>query len=528
MQNNWFAVAQTQLSLGPGSLALQTLRAGLARSPDHVAGWCLFAVAAIEAGAPREALHAAERAIALGARDARMRIVRARALLAIGRHDAARDAAERLAADATLTPLEADSVGVLLVRTGRHAAALPLFECACRAEPGRGQFWYNLATARHFTGDGAGAETAYRSALRADPRHDRARLALADLGPAEPAALDALAGRFAEVADAPDHALLVGHAAARIAERMGDDAAALAWLDRAKAGMAARRPYDPAETRALFVAALAAARRAIAAAARPAVDERPAPLFVVGMPRSGTTLTDRIISAHPRAASLGELPDLSVLVKRAAGTPGARVLDAATLAARIDAAALGAAYRARIAPLAGDAAVVVDKMPFNLFLAGHVLTALPAARVLMVRRDPVDLAFANYRQLFATGFGYYDYAYDLAATAHWIGWFDAFADRIAAMLGGPRLTELRYERLVTAPAAETRRIVDFAGLDWDAACLRPQDNRAPVATPSAAQVRRPISAEAVGRGRRHGARADMVAQVHDRALAEARVVLAAV
>lgn len=524
MQNNWFAVAQTQLSQGSAAGALRTLRAGLRGSSDHVAGWCLFAVAAIEAGAPGEALHAAERAIALGAPDARTRIVRARALLAAGRHDAARKAAERLAADATLSPLEADSIGVLLVRTGRHAAALPLFERACRAEPGRGQFWYNLATTRHFTGDGAGAEAAYRSALRADPSHDRARLALADLDRAEPAALDALARRFAEVADVPDRALLVGHAAARIAERMGDDAAALAWLDRAKAGMAARRRYDPAATRALFVAALAAARRAIPAAARPA-DGRPAPLFIVGMPRSGTTLTDRIVSAHPRAASLGELPDLSVLVKRAAGTPGGQVLDAATLAAPVDPAALGAAYRARIAPIAGDAAVAIDKMPFNLFLAGHALAALPAARVLVVRRDPVDLAFANYRQLFATGFGYYDYAYDLAATAHWIGWFDALADRIAAMLGGPRLAELRYERLVTEQAAETRRIVAFAGLDWDAACLRPQDNRGPVATPSAAQVRRPVSADAIGRGRRHGARADMVAEAHERALAEARAAL---
>ncbi len=436
--------------------------------------------------------------------------VAGRALLLLGRQDEARLVAARLAqlpiSDAHLL----DTIGVLLVRTGQHAPAIPLFRRAAAIEPHNGNIVYNLATTLQFVGDLTAAAVAYRTVLTIDPENDRARLALVQLEPASPAVLEQLTARFAVVANHAEAALLVGHAAAKVAEDLGDPIGAMTWLDRAKAAKARTARYDRGWATALFAAAADSASRLVEAARSKATKDTPDPVFVVGMPRSGTTLIDRIVSSHREVASAGELADFSLLLKRASGSPGPLVLDPATLAGDPDPISLGSAYRARTAPLASGATRLIDKMPFNLFLVPHILQALPNARVIMLRRDARDTVFANYRQLFATTYGYYDYAYDLENTAHWVAHFNTLADFFARILTGPRYIEVGYESLIDAQETESRRLIAFCGLEWDPACLNFHTNPQPVTTASSVQVRAAIHRSSVGRWRRYGHRASQV------------------
>ncbi len=204
----------------------------------------VLATIALEGGNPAKALSLLAKVAGADGSDAWAGSVAGRALILLGRQDEARVVAARLAQLPIRDPHLLDTVGVLLVRTGQLAAAVPLFRQAAAADPANGSIAYNLATTLQFLGDLAGAADAYRAVLAIDPESDRSRLALVQLERASHATLDQLAARFDAVAHDADAALLVGHAAAKVAEDLNDPIGAMTWLDRAKAGKARAARYD--------------------------------------------------------------------------------------------------------------------------------------------------------------------------------------------------------------------------------------------------------------------------------------------
>ena len=274
----------------------------------------------------------------------------------------------------------------------------------------------------------------------------------------------------------------------------------MSWLGKAKAPKSSEQPYDPRFDDELFAAA---GRSASLPQTRG--HGGPAPIFIVGMPRTGTTLVDRILSSHSKVTSAGELTDFALAMKRMAGTKSAYVLDAETLdaAAGIDAARLGEAYVRSVKDTLAVEGRFIDKMPLNVFLSAHILRALPDARVICLRRHPADTVLSNYRQLFATSFSYYAYAYGLESTAHYYVRFDRLVRRFTEALPPDRFTELHYERLVDDLEPEVRRLLDFCGLEFEPACLNFHENAAPVATASAAQVRQPLYRSSLDRWKRY-------------------------
>ena len=192
------------------------------------------------------------------------------------------------------------------------------------------------------------------------------------------------------------------------------------------------------------------------------------------------------------------------MLKRASGTPSNHVLDAETLEAggRCDLAALGSAYVESTRPRTGHTPRFIDKMPLNFFYAPLIHSALPHAKIICLRRNPLDTCLSNYRQLFATNFSYYNYAYDLLETGRYYAAFDALTAHWRAGLPQNYL-EVRYEDVVDHTEQEARRLVEFCELPWDARCLAFQDNTAPVATASSVQVRQPIYRTSVERWRHY-------------------------
>ncbi|WP_293677749.1 tetratricopeptide repeat-containing sulfotransferase family protein [uncultured Phenylobacterium sp.] len=483
------------------ALCLEVLRAD-----SQVAGaWFLLGVLAADYDNHGRAAELFEKAIALAPADPRPRAHLARSLIALNAQADAVAAAEAAAALAPRDPLTLDTLGVVFSRAGLHARAVPLFEAATGADPRNASFQFNLAASRQFAGDFAGAEAAYAAAVALDPGLHRAwsaRVTLARQTP-ERNFLGELTALMDQRSDDPDRALHLGHALAKTCEDLGDHEAALDWLTRAKAAKRAAVGYSSAVDAALFAAAAGTFR-----AGDPALgDPSEAPIFVVGLPRTGTTLVDRILSSHADVASVGELIDFGLAVKRAAATPSNLVLDPQTLEAARDAdpAALGRAYLEAAGRLAGRAPRFVDKMPLNVLYAGLIHRALPNARIVCLRRHPMDAALANYRQLFATGVAYYDYAYGLEDVGRYVAGFEALVAHWRAVLPPDRFAEVAYEDIVADQEGQTRRLLAFCGLPWDPACLAFHENAAPVATASSVQVRQPLYASSVGRWRRYGA-----------------------
>ena len=483
-------------------LCLQALNA----DPDDARAWFLLGVLAADHDNPSRAAELFARAAVLGPGEARHHAHLARALIALSRRPEALAAAEAAVALEPADPLTLDTLAVVFTRAGLHGRALPLFEAAAAAMPGNASFQYNLAAARQFAGDFAGAETAYGAALALEPGLHRAWSSRVQLARQTPERnfrreLEALIAQPSTDPD-PDRDLHLGHALAKTCEDLGEPEQALAWLVRAKAAKRAAVAYSAAADAALFEAA----RASVPAAAPSRGHASPEPIFVVGLPRSGTTLIDRVLSSHSDVTSAGELSNFALLLKRAAGTSSNMVLEAETFAAagQVDLARLGEAYVASTRALTGATPRFVDKMPLNALYAGLIHQALPNARIVCLRRDPMDVCLSNYRQLFATGFSYYNYAYDLEDVARYYVAFDRLMAHWRAVLPADRFLEVGYEDVVADQEAQTRRLLGFCGLDWQDGCLAFHENAAPVATASSVQVRQPLYSTSVGRWRRYG------------------------
>ena len=168
----------------------------------------------------------------------------------------------------------------------------------------------------------------------------------------------------------------------------------------------------------------------------------------------------------------------------------------------LDFAKLGAAYVASTRPDTGKTARFIDKLPHNFLYAGLIARALPRARIICVRRNPMDTCLGNFRQLFAQTSPYYDYSFDLQDTGRYFIQFDRLMAHWQRTMP-ERFVEIEYEQLVEDQESVTRRLLDICGLPWDEACLRFEENSAPVATASAVQVRSPIFRSSLQRWKRY-------------------------
>ena len=401
----------------------------------------------------------------------------------------------------------ADTIGVVFSRTGFHERAVPLYQLAVELEPQVANFHYNLGASLQFAGEFAAAEAAYRSTLQREPDSYRAYSALVSLSKqsGENNYLDKLEALFELYEDDPDKALHIGHAIAKTLEDLGRFEDSFDWLIRAKRGKRNTIAYQPAADEALFAAAAETARATRHDASK---CSDASPIFIVGLPRTGTTLVDRILSSHPDVVSAGELNTFAGLIKGKAATSSRLVLDPETLrkVADADLAEVGKAYIEDTSRLARGAVRFTDKMPLNFFYVSLIHRALPNARIVALRRGALDSCLSNFRQLFATGFSYYNYSLDIDDTGVYYTHFDALMSTWRDNVPASRLLEIRYEDIVRDQENQTRRLLDFCGLSFNEACLRFHENDAPVATASSVQVRKPLYTGSIGRWKRYGDR----------------------
>lgn len=210
------------------------------------------------------------------------------------------------------------------------------------------------------------------------------------------------------------------------------------------------------------------------------------PALIVGMPRSGTTLVEQIVSSHPLVAAGGELTFWT---------------DQRETAAAKDAASrLAAGYLALLRRIGPGSERVTDKNPFNFLHLGAIRLALPHARFIHVRRDPIDTCLSIYFTRFATPQAF---AYDRGDLVFYYRQYERLMAHWRAFIPADRLLEIDYESLIANRESLTRRMIAFCGLPWDAACLAPESNPRLVRTASVWQARQPVYRTSVERWRRY-------------------------
>lgn len=396
---------------------------------------------------------------------------------------------------------------VLLARhLARPEAARGELDRALALNPRYAPAWLNLGNLCEQAGDRDGATRAYEQVLTLAPQHALALSRLPNLrrisDPQDPLIRrlqQALAWPSLHPADRADLGFGLGKA---LDDAGRHDEAFAAFTEANTASRAAAGPalrYDAAAHAAHVDRLIArfAAPAAAAAASSPVGGDEPL-VFICGLFRSGSTLVERVLAAHPRVTAGGEL-DLLPDIARRLTPPGGPwpLLD--------DAAALQAAardYRHAVAarlPQATTAGRITDKRPDNFLHVGLIKTLFPRARIVLTRRHPLD----NGLSMYFLHLGHtMPYALDLHDLGHWMGQHD----RLVAhwqRLYGPDLHAVDYDRFVVDPDTETRRLLDFCGLDWHAGCLDFHTAGGTVQTASLWQVRQPLYRHASGRWRHY-------------------------
>ncbi|KGM51977.1 sulfotransferase [Lysobacter concretionis Ko07 = DSM 16239] len=495
----WYAQAVEALNRGHWTEAAQMADRLLKGAPEHPGVHFVAGVAALQQKQIPHALGHLQRAASLNPKRSDYAAQYARALAAGRLVREAVIAAEQAMSLSPSDPLTLDTLGVVFTQANAHTRAVEAFRQAAALMPDAASYRFNLATSLTFSGDLEGAEREYEACIALEPRYWKAHLGLAQLRKqtTEHHHLNRLRSLLEQFQGDDSARLYLNLALAKELEDLRDYVPSFEHLKAGKAAGGAGRKYSIARDEALFEAVTRSFGNPAQVSAGSQSEE---PIFVIGMPRSGTTLVDRILSSHSSVHSAGELQNFGVLLKRASGsrTPSMMDPDTVSRAMQVDWTALGDAYVASTRPGTGHTARFIDKLPHNFLYAGFIARALPRAKIICLRREPTDTCLGNFRQLFSQSSPYYDYSFDLMDTGRYYLLFDRLMAHWQRVLPG-RIFEFGYEELVDSQERSTRRLLEFCELPWEDTCLYFEKNQSPVATASAVQVREPINRKSLQR-----------------------------
>lgn len=506
--------AQAALARRDMPEARRHLLAVLAQQPAHAYARVMLAGTVLAQGRLREAVQQLQQAAAIDYRDPALLLRVAQALLRVGDSESV---AHLMRSACVAQCNDSPSLAALahvLQSLGLHADALQLMQRAAALGFNNPDFQYFLGVQLQFNGELDAAEQALTRCLQLHPGHGRAALTRARLRRwhADDNHLNGLRNQLQVVAADSEDAAAMWFALYKELEDLGDFSQAWEALRQGNASMWRRLRHDRLADRSQHEAmARLAAAGTFNTAGAAGEDDGAQPIFIIGMPRSGTTVLERMLGNHSQIASAGELGDFAQQLRWAADQAGRALLDPALLQAlpTLDYAAVGEGYLRQTRWRLNGQRRFIDKLPPNYLLAGPIARALPQAVIVYVRRDPMAVCFSNYRAMFGDSYGY-SYDFDALAAHH--------AAHAQLMQGWQqhlpgRVLEIDYEAMVADPDAALARVLECCGLALEQGGSDLTRNAAATATLSSVQVREPVHARNVEEWRRY---ADQLAPLRER------------
>lgn len=428
----------------------------------------------------------------------------------LGRRPEARDVLKEVEELAPGTAQDAEALAFACFSLGEHAMARHHYAFVAQLAPDDALAWYNLASSERNLGNFDEAEAACEHALRLDGTLAQAALLRAQLRTQSDGHnhLDDLRQRLDQTSASPGARIFLHYALGKEFDDLGEFDLAFAHFSQGAAIRRANLDYDVA----LDVAKLDRIRQVYPLRQSLSITgfERAGDHgFIIGLPRSGTTLVERVLTANPAVQSNGETENLLGALMEGLGNGG----DIFERVANADPAIVAAAYARRAGPAHATGGLVLEKLPLNYLYAGAIGDALPHAPVIAVERHPVASCFAMFSTLFGNA---YPFSYALSDLARYHIAYQQLLRHWQHRLGA-QLHLVRYEEFVAAPDLLGARAADHAGVTWDAEMVRIEANRTPSATASAVQIRKPIYTSAVDRWRNYSAHLVPLIDLLDRA-----------
>lgn len=498
--------AHAALKAGDMPAALTAARAATTANPASAEAWWLLGRAAV-----LDDMTTAEHAFAEAARHApagsklraQMLALRGKPLISLGRMAEAVTSARDAAAMGLDDVASLVKVSYTFTHAGLPEEALACIRKATKLAPDHAEAWYSTGSVYRALGDIKASEAAFNRAIA--------------LSPAPPvAAYFNLAYLRRWTAEDNHIALLEGLScrtsleACRVAYTLFKEYDDLGQTDAAwdclqiGANLAGKiESWDSAEE----AETIAAWKTHFPPERFTVRDDRPRAgprrIFIIGLPRSGTTLIERVLAAHSQVQAIGELKTFGIATHKLAGVDDARRLapDVIAAAAKLDPLAIADMYARESAYLNDGRTYVIDKLPANHDYAGLIRLAFPDAIIIALDRNPIDALFGGYKVLFTGAYGW-SYAQDDLAD-HYSHYRDLMAYWKQVL--GDGLIEVSLEAVIRDPETEIRRLISACGLPFEDACLKPHEAKGGVSTASAVQVRAPINSQGVGAWKRYEA-----------------------
>lgn len=473
----------------------------LALKSDLVPGHFLVGLVALEAKDRKTAFQAFGSVTKLDPGHSAAWAHLARLFMGEGQVNRADAALQEATARPVQDPMVQDLLGTVYSLLGEYDQARRWYESAVAARPGHPPFLINLANNCIYHGDTGAAIRILQEILTIQPDNPQAHWSLAGARKAR----DEI--HLQEMAQLLSRRDIHPRSAAFLHYASGKEREDLQQWDTAfqsfSAGAAARRQtveYDEA-TEIEMYRYLEATFTTGWLNQAPAGHPDPSPIFILGQPRTGTTLIERIVSSHSAVHAAGELQQFSLAIRRLSDYRDPRRFTAGLfeVASKIPPRRLGQTYLDTTLKVRGTTSRFIDKLPQNYLCLPLILKALPQARILHLTREPMDACFASFKQLFADA---YLHSYDQEEMArHHVRYhrlMDVWRERF-----GDRFLDVSYEDTVADLEPNARRIIEFLGLPWEPACLNFHEQTTAVSTASAVQVREPAHTRSVGRWRRY-------------------------
>jgi len=462
--------------------------------PEFAPGWHATSHVAQLIKQPKSALVAIDKALKLEPGNVDWQLHRASCLLMSGDNQRAMEYVTALIAasrqSVPYTSPQHSQLAFLCSRLEMHNDAKKLYQSLIRLEPGNGGHWYNLATVQRFHELNQDDYEAYE--LRSDLRKQTpGSNHISELGKVLDEGIKMPAGE-----------VRVCYALAKELEDLGDSTHSFETLKR---GATLRRQHlnynidddlqTISEIQACFTEGIFDNNKQ--------GHENHEPIFVIGLPRTGSTLIEQVLASHPEVFAAGELNNLALQmmqkVRGLAGNQKPSRQKLVQLSAQLNFESLGKAYIDSTRPQTGHSAHFIDKMPLNFLYAGLIHLALPAAKIIHVTRHPMDTGYAIYKRLFQDG---YPWSYDLQEIAAYFSAYQRLMIHWDTVMPGV-IYQVAYEDFVGNPEKEARELLDHCGLEWDPQCLRFYENKTVSTTASATQVKQPVYQSSVNRWKQY-------------------------